>query len=68
MAKMTEMVAVTVTMVAMTIKAVATLKMAMTAESPETVVAVMTTAEKAAVDVTNGKDGSRWHIGENTSL
>jgi hypothetical protein len=49
---------------AVTVKAAAMLKMAMTAESAE-MAAVMTTAEKVAVDVTDGKDGSRRHIGEN---
>jgi hypothetical protein len=53
-----ETAAVTVTMVAMMVKAAATLKMATTAESEETV----------APDITNGKDGGRWHIGENTGL
>jgi hypothetical protein len=63
-----ETVAVTVTMVAMTVKAAATLKMATTVESAEMVVAVMTVAEKAAVDVTDGKDGGRQHIRENAGL
>jgi hypothetical protein len=40
-------------------------RMAMTAEWAETAVVVMTMAEKAAVDVTDRKDGGRWHIGEN---
>jgi hypothetical protein len=52
----------------MTVKVAATLKMATMAESAETVAAVMTTVEKAAVDITDGKDGSRQHIGENTGL
>jgi hypothetical protein len=66
MAKMTETVVVMVTTAAMTVKAAATLKMATMAELAETAAAVMTTAEKAAVDVTDGKDNGRWHIRENT--
>jgi hypothetical protein len=51
---------------AMMVKAAATLKTATMVESAETAAAVMTMVEKAAVDVTDGKDGGRWHIGENT--
>jgi hypothetical protein len=31
-----------------------------------TAAAVMTTAEKVVVDVTDGKGSGRWHIGGNT--
>jgi hypothetical protein len=64
-AKMTEMAAVMVTTAAMTVKAAAMLKMATTAESAEMAAAVMTTAEKVVVDITDGKDDGRRHIGEN---
>jgi hypothetical protein len=37
-----------------------------TAEATETVAAVMTMAEKAAADVTDGTGGDRRHIGGNT--
>jgi hypothetical protein len=42
--------------------------MAKMAEATEMAAAVMTMAEKAAVDVTNEKGGSRWHIRGNTGL
>jgi hypothetical protein len=60
--------AMTVKVTAMMVKAAAMLKTAMTAELAETAAAVMTMVEKAAVDVTDGKDGGRRHIGENTGL
>jgi hypothetical protein len=41
------------------------LKTAMMAEATETAAAVMTMAEKMAVDVTDGRGGGRWHIGGN---
>jgi hypothetical protein len=62
-----KMVAVTVKMVAVTVKMVAvTIKTAMMAEATETVAVVMTMAEKAVVDVTDGNSGSRQHIRGNT--
>jgi hypothetical protein len=47
--------AVTVKVVAMTVKAAAVLKTATTAELAEMVAAVMSMAEKAVADVTDGK-------------
>jgi hypothetical protein len=67
-AEATETAAVTVKVVVMTVKAVATVKTATMAEVTEMVAAVMTMAEKAAVDITDGKGASRWHIGGNTGL
>jgi hypothetical protein len=61
-----ETAVVTVTMAAMTVKVAATLKTAIMVESAEMAAAVMTTVEKVVVDITDGKDGGRWHIGENT--
>jgi hypothetical protein len=49
-------------------KMAATVKTAMTVEVTETVAAVMTTAEKVAVDITDGKGGGRWYIRWNTGL
>jgi hypothetical protein len=55
-AEATEMAAVTVKTAAVTVKT------AMTVEPTEMAAAVMTTAEKAAVDVTDRKGGGRQHI------
>jgi hypothetical protein len=64
----TEMAVVTIMTVSMTVKAVATLKTTTTAEATEMVAAVMTMAEKAAVDITDGKGGGRRHIRGNAGL
>jgi hypothetical protein len=59
-AEATETMAVMVKMAATTVKAAAMLKMATMAA------VVMTMAEMAAVDVTDGKGSGRWHIGGNS--
>jgi hypothetical protein len=67
-AEATEMAAVTVKTAAMIVKVAATVKTATTAEVTETAAEVMTMAEKAVVDITDGKGSGRWHIGGNTGL
>jgi hypothetical protein len=49
-------------------RAVVMVNTAKMAEATEMAAAVMTTAQKAAVDITDGKGGSKQHIGGNTGL
>jgi hypothetical protein len=65
-AVMVKAAAVTVKTTALMVKMVATVKMAMTVEAEEMAATVMTTAEKAAADITDGKGSGRQYIGGNT--